>query len=84
MACREIRETAMSPRVHSPSDLQQLYETRFNDNSGYMCRGNLVELLVSAFAVCDVMLLNHFNRIVFSSAEKKCPRCYSLYESRVQ
>ena len=38
MACREIRETTMSPRVHSPSDLQQLYETRFNDNSGYVGR----------------------------------------------
>jgi len=29
------------------------------------------------------VLLNRFNRIVFSSAEKKCPRRYSLYLSRV-
>jgi len=48
MACRQIQETTLSPRVHSPSDLQQLYATCFNDNSGYMGRGNLVELLVSA------------------------------------
>jgi len=36
MAYRGIRETTMSPRVPSPSLLQQLYETRFDDNSGYM------------------------------------------------
>ena len=34
----DICETIMSPQVHSPSDLQQLYETRFSHNSGYRKR----------------------------------------------